>query len=656
MIRGGYHMRQLVVDLSAGKVHIREIPEVLVDLFLGGYGLNAVYSHACIPVGVDPLGPENSVIISAGPFVGTTAPSSGKAVLTTKLPTTGTVGNCTCGGQWGAQLKWAGFDSLVLVGRSDEPVLLKVDDEGAEIVPAQDLWGMDIYAATDAIWEKFGPEYSAYVIGPAGENGVPISLGLVDKVSTWGKGGAGAVLGSKKVKAIIVKGAGGVRVAEKKAFFELTRGLLRKFKETPLRSAWVGLGTMDGFDSWVHVTGFPHRNYSCTFPVDLAYERWSPERYVRSHKGLRLACSGCPVACKDALLRTGDGAVVSYVSSFYGRIMNWGSRCDVGSMDNVIRCQDYANRMGVCVHSVTAIIDWFVDCCQGGSIDESTLKQYGLLRHDVRWGYDFTTRILQQIVKREGVGEILGKGLKHAAEFFGEAAKARAVHLKGVEPLYDPRLTRLNTPDFSQLTNFRAEAPTAAAVSYCQLSRPIEEFKRWCHKVGVPPDAQARIFAKPYEFNVGRMTRYAQDWWALCNSLGINCVRGRVDALYNLEMLSRLYEALTGLTKSGAELMEAGERAFNTLKLRNVSEGFGREQDSPPRRWFEPMKVHGQVRHLTDYYGNALSPEDLDRLLEDYYDERGWDRNTGVPEKRKLDGLGIDIEGLLRPTNKEDSR
>jgi aldehyde:ferredoxin oxidoreductase len=363
------------------------------------------------------------------------------------------------------------------------------------------------------------------------------------------------------------------------------------------------------------------------------------EKYVKEVLKDRMACPSCVTGCKDhVLVKEGKHRGVNpYISSLYGRIMNWGSRCMVDGYKNAMKSQDVCNRTGLCVHSFTSLMDWAVDLYEHGVISKKDTDGIELKR-----GFDSTMNLMEKTVRREGFGKILAEGWNGAIEAIGKGCEKYAIQIKGTEPLFDPRLHRLGTVEFYQITNPRGGwGSRGRSASYIQKGRPIKEFVAWCDKTGVPEDAKKRIFAVKDKFNVARLTRYAEDWCYLSDTIGAPCMEGRVRDYFDMGVFEKLYERATGKHKEKEEIKRAGERAFVMIKVLNARMGFNRKDDKVPERWFEPIYVDGKEQVFEDYYGNPMSRNEIEKLLDDYYDERGFDVTEGIPTRSKLIELGL---------------
>lgn len=635
----GYAGGNAYVDLTDGSVRVVPLDIEVAKLFIGGIGMAAWEMYKAMAPGMDPISPSNPIIISAGPLLGTPLPAASETVVMTKFPQTGAISPGKSGGRFGPMLKYAGYDNLILSGKALNPVYLKIDDYGVEIVDASDIWGMDIHQVTDELWRRHGREYSVIAIGPAGENLVKISLALVDKLQTLGKGGLGAVLGSKKVKAIMAYGTRGIRVA-KKRFQNLVYQELRRFMRDPLVDQWIEFGTMN-FQSR---TMWYRKNYTeiQSHKEAEALGVYGMREYLQKAKISRLACFSCPGGCKDFFeLRDEEFmGFKGFLSTLHGRLSQFVNRCNVGSFSKALVCADLCNRLGLCIHNATALIDWFVELYERGVITREDTDGIELKRD-----FPTTMQLMRKIAFREGLGDLLAEGYAEIFKRLGRECEKYAVHIKGMDVNFDARINRLGTCEFHEVVNPRGGHQQVAVTEgeiFLGHGVNLDSFKGWCRKVGIPEEAISRIFDLPGRFNLARLTKWSEDWWTLLDSVGWGCYYH--SRIYRMEQVARAFSLATGIQMPAHELLRAGERAYTLLKALNAREGFGRKDDRFPERWFEPIldNDNGTYRMMVDYFGNEVKRHDAEQLLNDYYEERGWDTHRGIPTREKLVELGLE--------------
>jgi len=637
----GYAGQILRIDLTKEEVRKESLDPDTARKFIGGFGLCCKLAWELLDPEVDPLAPENKIIMGMGPLLGTAAPVSSKHCVVSKWPSTGTISPGVTGGHFGVQVKRSGYDGLVITGKARSPVYIRINGDDVAIDDAGDLWGKDIHETTDALWAKHGRNHAVIAMGVTGERLVNTSICLVDKVSTWGKGGLPAIMGSKNLKALTARGSEDLQIADPSRLAECTRRIMKRFRDHPGLNRLVEMGTMDGFGGWADTHGMSMNNWTGRFPTSEAYRIYNPEYYLENIKAGRISDPACPVGCKDHVkVRKGpfDGAE-AWVSSFYGRLVQMASRCQVGSYENAIKAMEFFNRTGLCIHSYTALIDWAVELYERGILTKEDTGGIPLKRD-----FETTMALAEQAVRGEGLGRTLAKGYRKAIAEIGRGCEKYAVQIKGMEPLYDPRMNRVAGPELNQVVNPRgAHAPQGAITLYMSRDEPAEKFRSWLQDRGVSSDALKRIFPKPDTFNIARMLPYGEDWVVLMNSIGMGCLRGRVDDFFRGEDWSEIYSAVTGVETSLETLRQGTRRVYNLYKALNVRMGFSRKDDTFPERWFDPLETTDRgTLLLSDYFGSPLSKEDCERLLDDYYDERGWDRRTGIPTEDTLMELGLE--------------
>ena len=646
---GGYAGQVLFVDLTREKIEKEPLDLDMARKFLGGFGLTCKFAWDLLDPKADPYSPGNMIFMGMGPMLGTAAPVSSKHSVMSKWPSTGSIAPGTTGGDFGINVKLSGYDGVIVKGKAKRPVYIKINGDDVEICDAGDLWGKDTYETTDMLWEKHGRNYAVIAMGTAGERLVNTTICFIDKISSWGKGGLPAIMGSKNLKAFIACGNKGVKISDPKRLLERTHMILERFENYPDYQKLVDLGTMDGFAGWADIHGMSMDNWRGRYPTAEAYRLYSPEYYLENIKAGRISDPTCPIGCKDHVkVKKGEyTGTEAWVSSFYGRVVHMAARCQVGSYEKAVKAQEFFQRSGLCIHSYTALIDWAVELYERGILTKEDTGGV-VLKHD----FETTMYLAEQANKHEGLGGILSQGFNKAIQDIGRGCEKYAVQVKGMEPLYDPRINRLTGPEFNQVVNPRgAHAPQGCITLYMSKDLPAEQYRPWLEDRGVPQEAFGRIFPRPGYFNIARMTPYGEDWVAFMNSVGMGCLRGRVDNFFKGEDWLEIYSAVTGFETSLAELRQASRRIYNLYKALNVRLGFSKKDDVFPERWFEPLETTDRgTLVLCDYFGTPLNKKDCEKLLNDYYDERGWDSETGIPTEKTL--KECDLEDVAKDLKK----
>jgi aldehyde:ferredoxin oxidoreductase len=363
--------------------------------------------------------------------------------------------------------------------------------------------------------------------------------------------------------------------------------------------------------------------------------------YLKKLKKHRLACPSCPMGDKDIVeITEGEfSGLINYSSSIIN-IFSLFLLLDLDTYNEGAKAFDFLQRLGL--DSVT--IPTLVDFCTG-------LYERGILTKEatgIEWKRDYQTliQVAELIVERKGFGNILADGWQKLAETFDDIEKDMLV-VKGLEQVFDPRIVRFGTMEFEQVVNPKgAHVASGGSPTYLSPGRPLDEFKPHFHRMGIPEEAFERIYTpvqKEMGINVGRLTRYAEDWYTVLTSLGL-CARAQMNRFWGLESATAFYNAVTGIDLTPADIRIAAERTWNLLKILNTREGFSRKDDRYPPAWFKSLHFGEiELQFQDSYSGTLISPATAQQLIDDSYDERGWDNETGLPIKGKLKELNLDI-------------
>lgn len=624
---GGYAGNVLCVDL--GKIDIVQKP-LRVDLMkqlLGGSGINAQLAHKTIKPASEPFSPGNALIFGVGPFVGTLVPGAGKSCSSSKSPNCGRIDISVTGSL--GNLKFAGYDHLVVTGKADKPVYLKIWNEKVEIVDGRHLWGKDIFDTTEEIWGELGKEYTVLAIGPAGENRVVDANIMADKYSGFSRGGLGAVMGSKNLKAIAVYGTKDITVAHPDQFEELLAKLQSEFYSQPLLAEWRKFGSLVSLKPMATTGLYAHRNYQEAVDPESMVSGFSLDRFLALKAG-DVACMSCPIGCKH-FIRIAKGkheGLTLSVGCANAAMQAWGSYCgSIGEWEDVFKGADLCNRLGLDWYDTASLISWAIELYQRGIIDKNVTD--GI---ELDWGNAVAIQdLIQKIAHKRGLGGILAHGLREAPEIIGKNSRDYVVHINGLSPPFDPR-ARISTESFSQFVNVRGGHSVAVTVTMMPRSRG--QMRRYAERTGLPPaDVVDRVLTGPEEFNPGRMSRWFEDNVSILDSLGL-CQFPPFQR-FNLSLLAEVYSALTGIDMDAARLLQAGERASNLRQAFNLRESTGDEGDLIPRRFVaEPLRIGVEKRA-------AIREDDIRQLIDDYNDERGWNKDGTIPKER-IEALELD--------------
>ena len=622
---GGYCGKVLRIDLSLKKADIEPLPLELIQNFRGGAGINAAIAYKELKPGVDPLSPDNKVVFGLGPLVGTMTPGSGKGNITTRSPIKPFIG-LSGHGAFG-MLKFAGFDHLIISGRADKPTVVKIENDQVSFLDAGDLWGKDVFETTDILWDRLGTHFDVTCIGPAGENLVRDASFITNKYAAFARTGVGAIMGSKNLKALAIYGSQGISVADRNRYLKIVKKLFNMLRSDRNLPNWRRYGTLISVETFTRMGVYAAKNYQTAFHEDLL--EWFPvEEFVREVKEGDVACLGCPVGCKHHLNSTDShGNPFRLAVSCMNSVMqSFGTFCFVKGWRDIARCAEVADRMGLDFMGVGNLIAFVMELVQRGIL--STQDTDG---DPPSWGdAGAVQRWIRKIAYREGLGDTLAKGLDQAAEAIGGEAKHYAMHSKGLGLIYDPRVRLASTEIFSQFTNVRGYASN---VSIAMVERTPDQIRRYCKKVGLPDDAINRI-VDDSGYNVARLNKWTEDVTSSMEILGL-CQFPPYQRI-PLDLWAEAYSALTGLEMSRDDLIRAAENMWDVRRAFNMREGATAEHDTCPPRFFEEPVSAGPLK---------FPPRDQKRfreLVKAYYDERGWDVNTGAPSKEKLQSLGLE--------------
>jgi len=637
MVSKGYAGNILYVNLTTGKIKREPLDTAVAKKFIGGWGMNAKLAFDNIKPGYGPFDAQNALIFGAGVLAGTSSPSASKAFLTTKDPTSGTISTAVGGYSFGAQMKWAGYDHIIVTGKAKKPVYIYIKDDNIVIKDASKIWGKDLFESYDVLRKEYGGTCTIASIGPAGEKQVTISEVYVNKVVTLGRS-FGGVFGSKNLKAIVVEGTKGLAVADPEKFKGTVDGCVASFMSDPMREQWTKLALHFVVPLWFkagHLFTWEHGR--ATMPADEGMRIFGPEPYMKIKKST-LACVAC---------RSGDKATFELKEGKYAGSsmalscpvdMGYYLKLKIGDINQLAKIMELTNKYGVDAVTFSGVLDWLIDLYERGIITKADTGGIELKLGD----FDTYLKLLEMTAKRAGFGEVIASGWLGAAKKISKGVEKHAIIMKGGDPDFDGRVS-FGVETFGSCTNPRPAHDMPVGGLTIAMGRKPDFFKKVSKTMGFPDEADARIFSDT-GFNLGRFSALYENWCTVINSFGI-CFRMQSTRLYSPEIVANLYTTATGVKITPAELLEAAERAYNMYRVINVREGFTRKDDRLPERWLnEPLRIGNQKDvPLMDYFKTkTISPADVEKTLDDYYDEHGWDKATGIPTKKKLLKLGLD--------------
>jgi len=601
----GYGGSILRVNLTTGQITKQPTPPEVARDYIGGRGFGAYFLFKEVPKNAEPLGPENKLIISTGPLSGLMVPGAGKCDWTTKSPLTGGYASASMGGHFTAELKYAGIDSIILEGVSPKPVYLFIDDDKVQLLDATNLWGKGAFELEVDFKHKYGEEYQVAVIGPGGENMVLYACVNHDYGRQAGRGGVGAVMGSKKLKAIVLHGTKSVPVADLAGYRKAGMELYKACKDAEGLAEWTRYGTTI-VTSWCDEVGaLPTRNFQAgSFEGGKGiYGQTMRKEIVITDKG----CFGCPCPCgKYSNMKRYNTQVEG---PEYETIGLFGSNLGIGDIQAVAESNRLCDDLGIDTISAGVCIGWAMEAYEKGILTKADTD--GL---ELKFGnIEATFAAVKKIAYREGkLGALLADGVKRASQKLGKGSEKFAIEVKGMEQ-----------------SSYATHNATAMLLAYMTCDVGAHHNRSWAItydlQVGrdkVVPEKVARVI-------------WLQNFRPMFDVLGA-CRLQWVELGINRDLYVPLLEAITGLHRTWEDLEAVGNRIWNITRMYWVREieGFGRAWDMPSRRFYEePPKTGVTAGQITKY-------EDVIRLLDMYYEQRGWNTN-GLPTADTLEKLGI---------------
>lgn len=618
----GWAGRILRVNLSTGRLSV-EATQPYAEQMLGGRGIGQWILFHELDISTSPLGPENKLVLSAGVLVGTLAPGAGRLSVDWKNPQTGGVGSANAGGHFAPELKYAGFDAVVVEGVSEKPVVLFINDGKAEIMDASSVWGKTTWETEDFLRRKLRNEkLRVACIGPAGENLVLGACLVVDRNRAAGRGGLGAVLGAKKLKAIAVRGTRPVKVYDPENFIKQVKECWNKVAAVPTLDMLRINGTL-GTSVPKHVRNGQFEEWSASKFENVRRPAW--DKYEVS----RMACFNCPVYCSH-YYRISDGPFAGLASEGIeaNTVRAFGSNLDIDYPPALLKLSSLSNQLGIDVDFAGAVLGWAFESYQRGLI---TTKDTG--GYDLVWGnYNSAISLLEDVAYRRGIGNILADGVKRAAEATGAGSEEWALHIKGA--------------DINE-SGLRSDKAWALGISIANRGGGHLDGAPMLLRLNQP--IPAKVSQKLWGIaNVGPVNGYEHKeaivFWqqrlkGAFDALGICYLLSQwvgLDAL-GTEDCAPLVEFATGIKISPEKLMLFGQRVHNVEKAFNtLHTDFNRKDDFPPLRFMREGVESGI------FTGEVIHKNKWERLLDNYYIIQGWDSATGLQRKDTLLELGLE--------------
>jgi aldehyde:ferredoxin oxidoreductase len=605
----GYAGKILHVDLTTGKTYTEPLNEDYAKKYIGGIGLGMRLWLDNSKAGVDPFSPENPLVLATGPTSGTVWPTGGNGhAFVTKSPQSYGIGESKSHGSFGTELKRAGYDAVIFHGKAEKPVYVWIDDDSVQILDASHLWGKSPAETEDMIKEELGDYYiRVAAIGPAGEKLVRIACIINEKTRAAGRCGMGAVMGSKNLKAIAVRGTHDVTVAKPDEFLEFVKEFHERMKG-PATKKYRTLGTPENVLVHNALHCMPTRNYNNAHfeAAEKVSGEYLNERYVAKIIG----CSSCAMRCEHICVVTEGPYKGAMARVEYEPLWALGPYCGIDRLDAVIKGSELCNYYGMDSISAGVIVGFAMDCFENGIL---TAKDMGDI--EARFGnHEALVKLLEKMGKREGVGDILAEGVKFAAEKIGKGAEKLALHIKGVE-----------------VTGYDLRCLKTAALGFAVSFRGADHNRHGAYAF----DVKGKFNRLKYEKGRAKAVKDIEDVYTIIDSL-IICKFSRGTYYKEFEDLAKLYTIVTGWETTPEEMRLKGERINNLARVINVREGLGRKDDHLPYKVMNaPIPDEGPSK------GAYVTQEELELMLDDYYEVRGWTRD-GVPSPEKLKALGMD--------------
>lgn len=608
----------LRVNLTKGKITKEKISENLAKKYLGGRGLASKYLFDEVKPEVDPLGPENKLIFMAGLLTGTNSPSASRYSVVAKSPLTNLWGHASSGGRWGVDLKKSGFDGIIFEGISEKPVYLVINDGKAELMDAQDLWGKNVSETTKIIKGRLESEkFNVACIGIAGENLVKYAAIMNDIHRAAGRCGLGTVMGSKKLKAIAVNGNKKIKTAQLKDFQEVAKKQFELLDESIFRAGLEVYGTNLVLDMVNVCGGFPTKNWQtgvCSFVEEINGEALK-EKVLVEPKG----CFACPIKCgRVSEIREGPYIGNKGEGPEYESVGSLGAMCGISDMNAITMAHFLCNDYGLDTISCGSVIAFTMECFEKGILTKAETE--GL---EINFGdAEMMVNLVHKIARREGIGNLLAEGTRKMSQMLGQGSERFAMQVKGLElPAYDCRAAKITGLAFAtanrggdHITAY-VQGPTFLASPFLVIENSeIEDV----HKEN-PKEA--------------KVVKDLEDALTVSDACG-TCKF--MNLALDAEGWSSLIAYSTDWQFGIEEFRKAGERIYNLERAFNIREGLTRADDTLPKRLLEEPLPEGPAQGQVN---------NLEILLDAYYEFRGWDKTTGKPTSEKLKEL--DLEDVI---------
>lgn len=579
----GYQNNILRVNLTDKKASTEPLRMDFAEKYIGSKGLAIRYMYEELKPGIDALGEENKLFLTTGPLTGTPAPCSGKLSVAAKSPATGTMNDCSIGGHVGIRIKYAGYDMIIFEGIADKPCYIVIEDDKVEFVDASELWGLGSHEAEAILAEKYGIEYSIMSIGPAGENLSNMACINSDYYRQAGRGGIGAVMGSKKIKAILIKGTKGVKVPDIKKATDRILEILHEDVLQEDNTFVYDTGTTAFLEACGDGGIVPYKNFSGA--NDPEWEKYNGDVLMKYREGKR-GCGSCGLGCGN-FLKIGNAVCEG---PEYETIAVAGPNAGITDPEHIVKFNEVCDNMGLDTISTGDTIVWAME-----------MTEKGLYDFDIRFGdADKMIKMVEMIARQEGVGADLSRGVKYASEKYG--GTDFAMQVKGLEfPQYEPR------GSWGMSLSY---AVSDRGACHMRAYAPNEEV----FAASIPPytsEGKGQMVYNLGEFNAVKFSLCICDFWGTIS----------------YDIMAEMLTLVTGRQWTADEMGEVGRRVLNIGRAFNQREGFNRAHDTIPKRLVkDALGGEGPAA------GQKIPQEAFEDMLDQYYEVMGWDKNGMMPE------------------------
>jgi len=579
----GYTGNVLRINLTDGSSKVEPLRMDWAEKYLGSKGLSIRYLYDEIPAGTDPLSPENKILFTTGPFTGTPVPCSGKLAVTSKSPATGTISDASIGGHIGAEIKFAGYDMVIIEGKADAPSYILIEDYKVTVEDAAGVWGRGAYEAEDILTEKYGHDHCVMAIGPAGENLSNMACINTDYYRQAGRGGLGAVLGSKNIKAVVVKGTGSVKVPDIEKTTDRIIEILTSDVLQEDNTFVFDVGTTAFLEACNDGGILPKNNFSDT--TDADWVKYNGDVLMNYRQGKR-GCGCCGLGCGNFMKFKGG----QVEGPEYETISVAGPNAGVTDPELILKYNEVADDMGLDTISAGDVIVWAMEMTEKGIYDFGIKFGEGEKMQD----------ILRMMAYREGFGADLADGVKKVAEKYG--GSEYTLEVKGLEyPQYEPRgswgMSLSYAVSDRGACHMRAYAPNS------------EVFE-----AAIPPytaEGKGQLVYELGEFNAVKFSACICDFWATLS----------------YEIMAELLTLVTGREWTEQDMSDVGRRVINIARAFNQREGFSRKEDTIPKRLVKEALRSGPAA------GQKIPQEAFDDMLDQYYGIMCWSKNGIMPDE-----------------------